>query len=111
MGDRASIQFRDSEGRLSAILNSHWGGMGFVEAAQKFLRGYDGDGRWGQLPVPNGVSTPESKKEADTLMVEFIRSNSDGDRVVCSTKDVDNSDHGHFTLNTSDGSIWKEKHE
>lgn len=104
MGDRASIQFKDEYGRVSAVLNDHWGGMGFVERAQDWLRRYDGDGKY-SMPVPKGVSTPQSRKEASALMVEFIQASIGGDRVVPTMNDVDNSDNGHFILSTKDGSI------
>jgi len=106
MGDRASIQFRDDSGQFSAILNDHWGGMEFVNAARDWLKNYDGEGKYA-MPVPRGVSTPQTRRDADALMVEFIRAGIGGDRVVCSTMRIDNSDNGHFVLNTADGSVWK----
>lgn len=99
MGDRVSIQFEDAEGRRSAVLNDHWAGMELVSNAQAWLREfsseYDG----------TRMSTPESRREPDTLMVAFVRANLGGDRLVCSTDEVDNSDNGHFVLNTKNGEI------
>ena len=104
MGDRASIQFKDDQGQVSAVLNDHWGGMEFVEAARAWLREYDGAGKY-SMPVPHGASTPSSRREADALMVEFIQAKIGGDRIVPTMNDCDNSDNGHFVLSTTDGSI------
>jgi len=104
MGDRASVQFIDSQGRKSAVLNDHWGGMEFVNAAIAFVKS-----------IPHGHMLPMDRHEADAMMVEFIRSGH-GDRVVCSEREADQSDNGHFLIDATDGSIrkhsdWDEIHE
>ena len=94
MGDRVSISFKKgNEG--SVVLFSHWGGMGFVEAAREYA-----------AMLPRGSTlTPLDRHEPRTVMVDFIRHMTQklvavtGDLYLGATPaDVDNSDNGHHVI-------------
>lgn len=106
MGDRVSIQFVDGK-QKSVVLFHHWGGTEFPERAQKYITHV--------LPtrIPNDKigSDPGSRREPNTLMVDFISFYCAGEVVRTSLyfgktkKDGDNSDNGHFEINVHTGKM------
>lgn len=97
MGDRISIQFKNN-GELSVVLFSHWGGMSFLEAAIKHCENI-------KIESNKGISTPLDRLEPQTVMVDFIRSETcdlvrvDGNLYLGNSEtDGDNSDNGHHII-------------
>lgn len=98
MGDRASVSF-SCNGKESIILNSHWGGREFQDAAAEHGK------RLVERAAKKKGVMPIDRLEPDVVMVDFIRELTkdmdivDGDyRVARSVDEVDNSDHGHLTV-------------
>ena len=98
MGDRVSIQFKDRDGSTRPVLFSHWGGMEFVEEAQRYVT---------TLTTEVGAEEmlPLHRLEAQTVMVDFIRFITAGMARVKSNlylgvdeDDGDNSDNGHHVI-------------
>lgn len=97
MGDRVSISFRNGE-EESVALFSHWGGMVFVKAAKEYVKNLK---KWaGKEEVE-----PLQRLEPDTVMVDFIRHITDGQKRVKgnlyisrSEHEGDNSDNGHHVI-------------
>ena len=95
MGNRVSISFRNRE-EESVTLFSHWGGMGFVHAAEDYVNILRSE--------RSGAMYPLDRLEPSTVMVDFIRHLTTGaERVESdlylgrSPQDGDNSDNGHPT--------------
>jgi len=97
MGDRVSISFiKDKE--ESVILFSHWGGMSLVAKALAYVRELDEE-------VPEGRSFPLSRREPNTVLVDFLRvlladeERILGDYYLASSQSLgDNSDNGHHSI-------------
>lgn len=111
MGDRVSIQFRNSKDpewmRDSVVLFNHWGGMEFVVEAQAFA-----DRIKEHVSGPcMEKSGPFGRREAAYIMVEFIRQAAsihmkDGHLgrslyLGATPSDGDNSDNGHHIIELS----------
>lgn len=98
MGDRASISF-EKDGYESVTFFSHWDGKGLFVRARAYvakLKEY--------LKYNNkGFSTPLSRLEPDTVMVDFIREYLKDEKPHIESNyylgkdenDGDNSDNGH----------------
>ena len=97
MGDRVSIQFKDGQGRMSAVLSNHWGGMEFVKEAKEFIHNF-------KTPPNEGLRMkgPFYRRDADTMMVAFIQSlrMNESLSIVPTKNDCDNSDNGHHILDS-----------
>jgi hypothetical protein len=98
MGDRVSVSFRKGK-EESVVLFSHWGGRMFVAVARGYVRELKDEAQ------REGSTFPLYRLEPDTVMVDFIRSLTQGvtrithDYYLGRTKDDgDNSDNGHFVI-------------
>lgn len=101
MGDRVSISFYDGF-RESVAFFSHWDGMSLVEIAEEYVKNI-----LGNYKFDNSISTPLSRREADTVMVDFITWYIKRDGPIEGNyylgKDEfcgDNSDNGHHIIST-----------
>ena len=91
MGDRVSIQF-ENDGEKSVVLFSHWDGMGFVSRAREYAKNLEKRKRG------KGI-TPLDRLEVNTVMVDFIRDDVEGNFYLGATEnDGDNSDNGHHII-------------
>ena len=98
MGDRVSISFKHGS-KESVALFCHWGGMEFVEKAKAYAD-----------KLPRGErSMPLDRLEPQTVMVDFIRTITEGKGPVESNlylgktpQDGDNSDNGHHVIDLKD---------
>ena len=98
MGDRVSISFVNGRYESVALFN-HWGGRGFVDEAQDYVR---------KLIAENPQHSqfdPLDRLEPGTVMVDFIRYLTEGRGRVRSnlylgatSRDGDNSDNGHYRI-------------
>lgn len=131
MGDRISISFSATYNddnhvvvgskdntwkRESAVLSSHWSGMGLVEMALDFIQ------KLQEIQKNEGITekdefNPLDRFEPDNVMINFIRMlpyKSDYDRlskygmissdfrIVKDESDTDNSDNGHYEIDLSE---------
>lgn len=114
MGDRVSIQFRNGEDK-SVVLFNHWGGMQFVDYAKKWAKNFEAHviANWKH----KNHSTPITRCEANTVMIQFIASMS-GEQEAKDynfsklinhslylgkdERDGDNSDNGHHVIDVKD---------
>lgn len=120
MGERVSIQFGSSykvdfgelKGKTfeerSVVLCDHWGGpMKLVELAQNFIKGYAPSDELSKM----GASTPQTRREPQHLMVEFIGWLGESAELTGSVylgenvNRVDNSDYGNYVIDSSNGEI------
>ena len=107
MGDRVSIQFKDSHG-VSPVLFSHWGGKGFVKDVKAYLK-----------TLNTSISTaPLNRLEHGTVMMDFIRHITKDMSIVDSdyyleltVNDGDNSDNGHYIFDLDSGKVKHTKGE
>ena len=97
MGDRISISFKTGESE-SVVLFSHWGGMGFLGAAEDYAKDL--------VASREGHMMPLDRFEPGTVMIDFIRHITKRDERVesnlylgATSGDGDNSDNGHFRIN------------
>jgi len=97
MGNRISISFKNNLDE-SVVLFSHWDGYDLVKDAKRHLGG-----------IKQSYSTPLSRLEPETIMVDFIRELTKGLDSVDSNyylgkdeMDGDNSDNGHFTIDVNE---------
>jgi uncharacterized protein YhfF len=97
MGDRVSIQF-EGEGEKSVVLFHHWGGMEFVDQAEKYAKKLSKE-------VGDSHITPLDRLEPGIVMVDFIREITKGEKRITSSiylgateNDGDNSDNGHHII-------------
>jgi hypothetical protein len=93
MGNRVSVQFV-GDGQKSAVLFDHWGGTKTVKAARAFVTKVTkmADGR------------PLGRGEPGHVMTAFVRDYAgitDSCYLVPTKEDGDDSDNGHFIINTS----------
>lgn len=105
MGDRVSISFKNGSDE-SVVLFNHWGGKSFARKASDYVMN--------ELPKRMGeksFSDPGSRREPDTIMVDFISYHCHGEIVRSSlylgktTSDGDNSDNGHYTIDAVTGDM------
>ena len=114
MGDRVSIQFRNGEDK-SVVLFNHWGGMNFVDYAQTWAKNFQAHvmANWKH----KNHSTPITRCEANTMMIQFIASLSGQSEakdynfnqlishslyIGKDEQDGDNSDNGHHIIDVRD---------
>ena len=102
MGDRVSIQFKNKD-EESVLLFNHWGGVGFVKEARKYV---------GQLKkilkarvISKNNYYPIDRLEPATVMVDFIRYITKEKDLIESNlylgkdeDDGDNSDRGNYVI-------------
>lgn len=106
MGDRVSIQFVNN-GEKSIVLFDHWGGKSFPEEAQHYVL----DVLPKRIPTRKNGSDPGSRREPNTIMVDFVSWMCHGEIISSSfyfgktEKDGDNSDNGHYEIDLITGSI------
>lgn len=100
MGDRISIQFKNKD-EESIILFSHWMGMKLINKTKDYLNDLN---LW-LKNKENGISNPLSRKEPNTVMIDFIRwltkdkKRIEGDLYLGKDKNNgDNSDNGHHKI-------------
>ena len=100
MGDRISIQFKNGC-ETSVVLFSHWDGRELLNKALKYIK-----------TIESGELYPLSRKEPNTVMVDFIRHlTRDMERVTDNyylgkdEDDGDNSNNGHFVIDLITGEI------
>lgn len=101
MGARISIQFENNKEK-SVVLYSHWGGETFLQNAKKYVKNL--------ILAINAnktqkSSTPYTRLEPNTIMVDFIRyitkdlEKVDGNLYLeCNEFQGDNSDYGHHII-------------
>ena len=109
MGDRISMSFRNEKESFckeSVVLFSHWGGRSFLKQAKTYIN------KLRKKISKNDISTPLSRLEPNTVMVDFIRHITKGFKGVDSdlylgksSDDGDNSDNGHFTIDVNTGRV------
>ena len=102
MGNRISIAFKNGS-EESVTLFSHWGGLDFKKTAKEYLKELK---EW--CNQAHQMSTPLSRMEPNTVMVDFIRSYTknmervDGDLYLAKDKhEGDNSDNGHHIIDVN----------
>lgn len=102
MGNRISIAFKNGS-EESVTLFSHWGGLDFKQDAKNYIKELN---KW--IKTLKFLSTPLTRKEPNTVMVDFIRSYTkklervDGDLYLAKDKnDGDNSDNGHHIIDVN----------
>lgn len=100
MGARTSIAFKNQD-QKSVVLFSHWGGMEFVEKAQNYVKDLN---KYKAIKVLS-PSTPLSRLEPNTVMIDFIRyatknmTRVEGDLYLGKDQsDGDNSNFGHHDI-------------
>ena len=103
MGARISMQFVDKD-ETSPVLFSHWGGESLKDNVDAYMQELTTE----IADSGGAMSTPLSRMEVGTVMVDFIRYLTKDMKRVDSdlylTKDEsegDNSDYGHFTVDIS----------
>lgn len=101
MGNRVSVSFKKDD-EESVVLFSHWGGREFAQGAKEYVK------QLKKRPHHPNFSTPLSRRDPETVMVDFIRHITknlpevDGDLYLGKDEnDGDNSDNGHFTIDVS----------
>lgn len=108
MGDRVSIQFVDKDEK-SVVLFHHWGGTEFPKEASNYIKN--------ELPkrlgeVKKNFSDPGSRREPNTIMVDFVSYHCAGDVVRTSLYfgkdafDGDNSDNRHYEIDVHTGEMF-----
>jgi hypothetical protein len=105
MGDRISIQFK-KEKEKSVVLFSHWQGMSLLDRAKSYLLDLN---NWINNQGVNKISYPLTRKEPNTVMVDFIRYiTKDEERITSDlylAKDKnggDNGDNGHHIIDLNE---------
>lgn len=104
MGDRISISFVNND-EESVTLFSHWDGKDLLNGVKKYLDVLN------NLDKKDKISDPLSRREPNTLMIDFIRFylkdeplHIEGNYYLGKTMDDgDNSDNGHWTINVITG--------
>lgn len=85
MGNRVSIQFKDDDGTLSAVLFSHWSGLGLVHQAREFVD------KLRQERINREV-LPLDRMEAGIVLINFIRHITSSDQNATDASDMVDSD-------------------
>jgi len=103
MGNRISIQFKDTTSK-SPVLFSHWAGIQLKELAETYVKELN------KTIIKVGTTWPLYRKEARTVIVDFIRWLTQGEYyktgepvssdlyMGMDENDGDNSDNGHFII-------------
>ena len=100
MGARISVQFEQGKEK-SVVLFSHWGGEEFLRGAKLYVK----ELKLKQSKKDKGMSTPLTRFEPQTVMVDFVRDITKNMEEVDSDlyfgfneNDGDNSDYGHHII-------------
>ena len=104
MGDRISVSFKDGKDESPALF-SHWGGRGFLQIALDYMKEL--------IKETSGKQCmPLDRREPGTVMVDFIRHLTKDEKRITNNlylgkdyNDGDNSDNGHWAIDTATGRI------
>ena len=137
MGDRVSISFKDNDGDESVVLFHHWGGTRFPKIAQEWFeefkkeiksqRGGISDpitrfearnimaqfiGFLSKIPYSKECLGFEKDEKGESVMTKPIYHDEHLSHSIYFGKDQndgDNSDNGHYVINTRDGKMQDDK--
>ena len=134
MGDRVSISFKDSDGDESVVLFHHWGGTDFPKVALDWFKGFKKDinstakknssnpttrfearnimvqfiGFLSKIPYSKELLGFEEDEKGKSIIDKPIYHDDQLSHSIYFGKDIhdgDNSDNGHYVINTRDGKM------
>ena len=134
MGDRVSISFKDNDGDESVVLFHHWGGTDFPKVALDWFKGFKKDinstakknssnpttrfearnimaqfiGFLSKIPYSKECLGFEKDEKGESIISKPIYHDEHLSHSIYFGKDQndgDNSDNGHYVINTRDGKM------